>query len=540
MTKTARRRDGKTARRRLALAVFLAVLPPCRLSAQCPDGTPPPCRTASAARPSATVSPTSVAVFPFENRSPDTTDAYLAVGMTEEIGNRLTQVGRLQIKSRGLVKLQWQRTPEPIAAARALGVAWFVHGNLRHTAGQLVVNVELVRANGEEAWASRFPRRDADVFAVQAEIAESVAVVVGGRLSPGERTTLTRRPTTNNEAYRLYLFGNSLVNRRTREDLREAVRAYQQALALDPAFAAAWARLSLAINIQASWGWEPRTGDSGSIARGMAASRRALALDSSSAEAWLALANSQQDYDGNLAAARDAYERSLRLDSMNAETYHHYASGLYTSDCPAHCMDLPAQAIPLFRRALRMDPTLRNTWRHLAAVERDSGLYERARAHLDTALSFGPWPPANADRALINYLLGQYDSALTDEILGRDTPQARWYVAWLVAAARGDSARLKQELADVRADTSRDQRRYLLIATYATALGQRDVALSALEAARALPEEPPATRCSATALCSANLDLWRALQTQELRPLRSEPRFQRLWNETRPRVPWLQ
>ena len=87
------------------------------LAAQCPDGAPPPCRTASIATRAAPPAPLSIAVLPFESRSPDSTDAYLADGMTEEIGNRLTRVNRLQVKARGLVGAQWRRTPEPFAAA---------------------------------------------------------------------------------------------------------------------------------------------------------------------------------------------------------------------------------------------------------------------------------------------------------------------------------------------------------------------------------------------------------------------------------------
>lgn len=156
---------------------LLAVRP---LLAQCPDGSLPPCGQALAVR-AVPPAPTSVAVLPLENRSPDPADAYFAEGMTEEIGNRLTQVGRLQVKARGLVAAQWRRTPDAFEAARRLNVAWFVSGNVRHAGAQLVVNVELVRATtGEEVWASRFPRPAADVFAVQAEVAESVAVVVGG------------------------------------------------------------------------------------------------------------------------------------------------------------------------------------------------------------------------------------------------------------------------------------------------------------------------------------------------------------------------
>ena len=530
------RADGPTDRRTAwLLAVLLSNCPSVRLFAfQCPDGTPPPCRTAAAVSRGAAPAPLSVAVLPFENRSPDGADDYLAEGLTDEIGNRLARLGRLQIKSRGLVREQWRRTPQPVAAARALNVSWFVHGNLRHVGQQLLVNVELVRAGtGEEAWGSRFPRSAADVFAVQAEIAESVAVAVGGRLTPDERATLTRRLTSNNEAYRLWLFGNVRMARRTEEDMRAAVTAYQQALALDPAFAAAWARLGLARNIQTSWGWDSEAGDSVMLSMAFTAARRALALDSLSADAWLALGASETDA-GNMPAAREAFARSVRLDSLNADAWHHYGT-LYSPECVSNCLSLAALQIPLMRRALAIDPSLRNTWRHVAAAESDSGLYAQAEAHLDTALSYGPWPPAYADRAVMRYLQGKLDSAAADYQRGRDAPQNQPLLPLLIQAARGDSAAARERLARWQAESPCVRGCLLQRAALATLLGRPELALRWLEEVRQQPGEL-SVRCG-PGPCSPHLPLWRALHDPFFASLRSEPRFQRLWNETRPRLP---
>jgi TolB-like protein/Flp pilus assembly protein TadD len=493
-----------------------------------------------AARPTAPPSPLSIAVLPFESRSPDSADAYLADGMTEEVANRLTRVARLQVKARGLVGMQWRRTPEPFAAARALSVAWFVHGNVRHIGGQLLVNVELVRATtGEEAWATRFPRRDADVFAVQAEIAESVAVVVGGHLTPGERATITRRPTLNNEAYRLYLFGNNLIGRRTEREVALAVDGYERAVVLDPTFAAAWARIGIARSIQASWGWAaPLTSDS-LRALSRASARRALSLDSTSADAWLALGSNEADA-ANLAAAHEAFERAIRLDSLNPETFHLYASNMYSGDCSGACLDLERAAVPLLRRALALDPTLRNTWRHLAVVERDAGRLADAEAHLDTALALGSWPPASGDRGYLRYLRGNMAGAMADFEAGRGAPQNRSYLPALVQAVSGDSAPARRILDTLRAARVPDAGNVGLRAIMATALGLRDEALGALEHLRTMPSPGGEARCSATILCTPSIITWQTIQDQIFAPLRGEPRFQRLWDETRPRVPWLE
>jgi len=521
----------------LGIAVPLCLCAAVPLPSQCPDGTPPPCRGAVVAHPAPP--PLSIAVLPFESRSPDTADAYLAEGMTEEVGNRLTRVSRLQVKARGLVGAQWRRTPEPFAAARALSVAWFVHGNVRHVSGQLLVNVELVRATtGEEAWASRFPRRDADVFAVQAEIAESVAVVVGGRLTPGEHATIARRPTLNNDAYRLYLYGNSLIARRTEREAAQAIDAYERAVGLDPSFAAAWARISIVRGLQAAWSWEPQIGFDSLIVLALAGARRAVALDSMSADAWAALGYAQSLV-GDLGAAHDGFERSIRLDSLSPEAFHLYAAAVYGADCPGTCLDDDRMAIPLLRRVLALDPTFRNSWRHMGAVELDAGRLAEAEAHLDTALSFGPWPPASAERAYVRYLRGNAAGAMEDFQAGESSFESVPDLPVLVRLLAGDSAPARARVAAVRADTATGTARLVSEAMLAAALGLRDEALGALERLRTTPDPRSAARCTATALCSSSLFTWRKLHDPIFTPLRGDPRFQRLWEETRPRVPWV-
>src|SRR5262249_47282716 len=153
-----------------------------------------------------------------------------------------------------------------------------------------------------------------------------------------------------------------------------------------------WARLSLARSVQMSWGWTALGGDSLN-ALAFSAARRAVELDSMSAEAHLATGMAESDR-GNKAEAREQFERAIRLDSLNAEAFHLYGT-IYGNDCPRQmgCLDDHVAGAPLFRRALALDPTLRNSWRHLARLERDAGQLALAEAHLDTALSFGPWAP---------------------------------------------------------------------------------------------------------------------------------------------------
>lgn len=524
---------------RATILAFTALCAAGTLLAQCPDGTPPPCRSASAAPRAAAPSPTSLAVLPFESRTADTTQAYLAEGMTDEIGNRLTQVGRLAIKPRGIVAAQWRRTPDPLQAAQRLNVAWFVHGSVRHAGAQLLVNVQLGRVTtGQEVWASRFVRGDADMFAVQAEVAESVAAVVGGRLSPGERATIVRRPTRDNEAYRLYVYGNAMLKRRTQAEAQLALEAFTEAARRDSTYAAAWARISMVRTIQFSWQWDVGVPRDSLLALARPATRRALALDSLSADAWAADASLGQN-EGDVERAHTSCTRALALDSLRADVWHLCGSG-YGAFGPSGLMQ-PAVAEPFLRRALALDPDFRNSWRHLAHIRRGEGRLAEAEALYDTTLSAGPWVPAFIERGGIRLMRANASGALADFREARrlsglppDTTRSP-----LEALVRADSAPMRIALARAVERAQRTPDQYAGAATGAALLGQRDDALTYLERYRAGHVNPRETRCSATTTCSPSLDTWRLLHEPAFIPLRNEARFVSLWNETRPRIPWL-
>ena len=500
--------------RQLALLIALAALPRTHALAQCPDGTPPPCRTASAR--SRAAAPTSVAVLPFDNRSPDASDSYLAEGMTDEIANQLSRLGRLQVRARPLVDAQWRRTPDVLETARRLSVAWVVHGYVRHAGAQLLVYVELIRvATGEEAWGTRFPRPSADVFAVQAEVAESVAVAVGGRLSPGERAVLARRPTRNNDAYRLHLLGNSLLSRRTAEETERAIAAYTEATRLDPSFGAAWARIALARTAQTGFGYSALPRDS-ILALGWDAVRRALAIDSNSAETRLAegaMAAESQD----LGRAHERLLQAVRLDSTNDEAWAQLGV-VY-----GYVLD-SARSERAMRRALELNPDRRLSWLYLYLVRFYFGHVREAGAVLDTLRALGPWGPAFSRTAEVRFLLGDGAGAIAahderERIEGRQSPFER---ARLLIAT-GDSAPARAQLALVRAQADSGGAVHAAMARMAMSLGLREEALAALE--RMGPELTIQSR-------------WIGVHDPLFTPLHSDPRFQRLLEAARPRVPW--
>lgn len=517
--------------------LLLAVAAP--LSAQCPDGSPPPCGAVARAPGRATpVQHGSIAVLPFANRSADTADAYLADELPEQISGRLSRIAQLHVTSATAVAAQWRRTPDALGAARALRVEWLVTGSFRRVAQQVSANVELVRtASGEQGWSSLFRRSDGDIAAIETMVAESVAVAVGGRLAPTQTAALRRSQSRNPEAYRLYLYARSLTARRTVADLDAASRSLEQAVQLDPGFASAWARLAIVLGLQTQYGTAQVIGHDSLLARARAAASRALAIDSTDADAWLSLGlwNALLPNPGE---AWRALTHAERLDSLDGDTEH--AIGyLYSNDI----LGLPDAGEPHFLRALQLNPDLRNSWRQLGLTYWLRGRSREAVAAFDSALSRGRWLVGLADRALVRYSAGDVAGALLDQAaadsigkvpLGDLDAVPVEVRPLLYRLAIGDSVSARASMAATATNAIQLESRALI----ATALGKPEVALTALRQLRALPDsnEP---LCAPRTPCSTSLRTWRLLNVPLFGALQSDPRFKQLREETRPRVPWL-
>lgn len=189
---------------------------------------------------------TALAVLPFEYYG-DETDDYLARGLHDELLTQLAKLGELSVRGRTSV-MGYASTEKPVRQiARELAVGTLVDGSVRVSGERLRVTVRLVDATTDEhRWAERYDGTVEDAFAIQSEIARRIAGVVGVTLTEAERAGLTRAPTSNPEAYRLYLQGRAYHTRPgwEREKWDAAQQLYERALALDPEFALARAALS--------------------------------------------------------------------------------------------------------------------------------------------------------------------------------------------------------------------------------------------------------------------------------------------------------
>ncbi len=328
--------------RAFALAA-LGVLASARLApAQCPEGTPPPCRPAAARVPAP--SPNSVAVLYFDNLSRDTADAFLADGLTDEIIIRLGQVPRLEGKPRSEVqRFRGRLASQKLAAlGRALRAAYLVTGSVQRAGDRVRLRYEVIRAaTRARVGGDIIDRASGDLLTVESDIAREVVTAVTGRLLPAERARLSRPLTTDAIAYEEYLRGLEELNHSYDEAaVRSAIEHFDRAIARDMRFAAALAGLSQA------WGY---------LADGYVSGREAFPH------------------------VRDAATRALALDSSQARACAELGFVALTLDLDSH------EAERLARRAVALDPRgdqphLSLSYALVAAGRIDEGLEEARRA----------------------------------------------------------------------------------------------------------------------------------------------------------------
>jgi adenylate cyclase len=308
-----------------------------------------------------------LAVLPLTNISPDPNDAYFADGLTEELISALSQVRGLGVIARTSVE-QYKQAPRPIAQVGAeLGVDSVLEGSVRKAGNRIRINLQLVDVPTQRhIWSSSYDREIDDVFAVQSDVAIRTAGVLrlelAKSMSPGEE----RPPTSNIDAYDLYLRGLVAANRENRDSVEDAIRCFDRATQLDPQFAeafAAWANLYVAVS-----------GDSYPVKEVMPRARqlaaRALELNPDSSEAHSALANIAMQFDHDWTLAEAEFRKAIALNPNNEPAYSFYGLLLLA-------LERFDEAKEVFRQAIQRDPAAYHT-RRLAWAELESGNFDAA------------------------------------------------------------------------------------------------------------------------------------------------------------------
>src|SRR6266513_3155012 len=261
-----------------------------------------------------------IAVLPFQNFSPDKDNAFFADGVQDDILTSLAKIKDLRVISRSSVmKFRDVAEQNLRQIGKTLGVANVLEGSVRREGDRVVVNVQLINAqNARQIWANRYDRTLADSLGLQGELASEIADALRATLSTDEQARVTAKPTQNPDAYVFYLRANQIARNPDTllEDYKTAEQLYMQAIALDPDFALAHARLA-SICAEVFHYYEP-TEDWKSKAR--AEAEAALRLQPNLAEGHFALGQCiywmDQDYD----KALEQFEIASRLSPSNADT----------------------------------------------------------------------------------------------------------------------------------------------------------------------------------------------------------------------------
>lgn len=280
----------------------------------------------------------SIAVLPFANLSNDKENAFFTEGVQDDILTALAKFADLKVISRTSVASYVAGPHRDLGEiGRELGVANILEGSVRRDGGKVRVTAQLIEMRtNTHLWAETYDRELADVFAIQSDIAQRIATALQAKLAPEEKAHLDVRPTTNSEAYVLYLTA------RGTENYVEAEKIYLQAIALDPSFALAYAQASI-INSALS------VDDRARKARARALAEEALRLSPTLGEAHMALGLCLHWGDKKYDAALKEFEVAAATSPNNAEIYG-YIGGIYRRQGRWR------ESIASFERALSLDP----------------------------------------------------------------------------------------------------------------------------------------------------------------------------------------
>jgi TolB-like protein/Flp pilus assembly protein TadD len=296
----------------------------------------------------APISNKSIAVLPFDNLSGDPQNAYFSEGIQDEILTRLAKIAELKVISRTSTQ-RFKSVPNDLRQiAQQLGVANILEGSVQKANDQVRVNVQLINAlTDAHLWAETYDRKLTDIFAVETEIAKTVADVLQAKLTGSEQHVIATRPTANTEAHQLYLKGRFFWNKRTGDDLKKSIDYFEQAIAVDPNYALAYA------GVADGYVWLPgyTAGTPGDCyPKAKAAAKKALELDDTLAEACTSLALAIWLYDFDSSQAIREFQRAIELNPNYAIAHQQYGNN--TLSALGRCDD----AIVEGKRAVELDP----------------------------------------------------------------------------------------------------------------------------------------------------------------------------------------
>jgi DNA-binding winged helix-turn-helix (wHTH) protein/TolB-like protein len=457
-------------------------------------------------RSAATAPVRSMAVLPFRSLTND--GEYLGLGMADALITRLGSTKRLLVRSTGSVQKYTVPGLDPVAAGRDLGVDSVLEGNIQTAGDRLRTTVRLLRvSDGSTVWAGTFDERLTDIFSVQDSISQRVAGALALELTEAQRSRLTRRDTSDSEAYQLYLRGRFFWNKRSRDGFERGASYFRQAAEKDPAYALAYSGLA---DSHIGMAFYHYASPQAAMPLARAAALQALEIDDSLAEAHASLAHVKTNYEWDWPEAERLWRKAMALEPEYA-TAHQWFGIHYLAP-----MGRPEEAIAETRRAQRLDPlsAVYNAFvgASLYFARRYDEAIEECRKTIDLHPDFGVahWYLGRA------YLQkGRQQEALAElresVTLSGDSPlmKSSLGVAYALAGDRAAAKAMLDDLTKLRAESYASA---LDLADIHAALGDRERAFHWLDQAAA-----------EHSFHLVYLKVW-----PELDPVRPDPRFKAL------------
>jgi serine/threonine protein kinase/tetratricopeptide (TPR) repeat protein len=450
----------------------------------------------------------SIAVLPFENKSADADTDYLSDGLAESLIFRLSQLPGLKVSPTSSVMRYKGKDAEVAKIASELGVDAVMTGRLIKRGDNLNITVELVDVrNNKSLWGEQYERKMSDLLATQREIAATIAEKLQLKLAGSDNKGITKRYTDSNEAYQLYLKGRYYFGKRTKDGIERSIESYQQAIALDPKFALAYARIAEAYNQVPSY---PYGSPKEAIPKAKAAAQQALQIDPTLAEAHTALANSLVVYDSNLVEAEREFKRGIELDPNSSAAHFRYGQ-LYLA--PRGQFD---EAIAEIKRGLDGEPLDINmgttlSWAYMVAGQNDRALEQAKKVYdLEPSHPLVRWNLGN-----VYISKGMYAEAieLSEKNLQDDPTNQR--VLWNLGIAYAKAGRREKAEEVINRFKELAKTQYVphcRIGSIYVALGEKEKGFAEFE----------------TAFEDRDWDLFRLKVDPLFAPLRDDPRFKEM------------
>lgn len=379
----------------------------------------------------------SVAVLPLQNLSADPSQNYFVDGMTDELTTDLAQFSDLRVISRTSAMHYRDGSKTAPQIGKELGVDALVEGSVERVGDRVRIRAQLIDcATDRHLWAQSYDRDMKDVLSMQTEAAREIADQVRGSVGSPQLSPHSANPAqVNPEAYEAYLKGRYFWNKRTPDGLNKSIEYFDQAIAKDPSFAAAYAGLADSYSILGSDVLPADVANS----KARAAAAKAIELDPSTAEGHAAMALVEFYYDWNWKQAEEEFRRAIELNPNYAtahQWYSYYLTAMLRFPEAVEQAEAAQQidplslsinttlatryrhagryndAIQLNRRTLEMDSTFVPAHFALAAVYEKQGSWQQAIDEYEKIIELHPAdPPALASIAYIDARLGKKDEA---------------------------------------------------------------------------------------------------------------------------------